>query len=226
MRSLAVLLARTAAVAGAAARPREVGFPQVAHFFFNDPATTEIYTLSLTRRSSDLDRPNARRTTEIEHSCRACAHESSPRGSSKAVRRGRARVAAEARRRTGRHDALRVCPRRARERFGVGRGWQFYAEATARSGRATRIWVRSRGRRRRPQAGSRSRARAPSPASPQPPCPFARVEPEREFESFVAVVRVGGSERRLAASARAASCRGWARRVRNSLAGGNSTLAS
>src|SRR3712207_6980455 len=33
-------------------------------FFFNDTATTEIYTLSLTRRSSDLA-TNARRSTRI-----------------------------------------------------------------------------------------------------------------------------------------------------------------
>src|SRR5690625_6562554 len=30
-------------------------FPLLSAFFFNDPATTEIYTLSPTRRSSDLD---------------------------------------------------------------------------------------------------------------------------------------------------------------------------
>src|SRR5687767_16026096 len=33
----------------------------VSFFFFNDPATTEIYTLSLHRRSSDLALPWARR---------------------------------------------------------------------------------------------------------------------------------------------------------------------
>src|SRR6478752_1330074 len=42
-----------------------LAFPNATFFFFNDTATTEIYTLSLTRRSSDLGPARADRRRSV-----------------------------------------------------------------------------------------------------------------------------------------------------------------